>query len=57
MTKSDHVKIKLEFDRIVRRLAPLQEKGILTADECMHEIGRLRVFIYNMGITEINKGD
>lgn len=57
MTKSDQVYIKLEFDRIVRRLAPLQEKGILTADECMHEIGRLRVFIYNMGITEANKGD
>lgn len=57
MTKSDQVYIKLEFDRIVRRLAPLQEKGILTADECMREIGRLRMFIYNMGITEIKKGD
>ena len=52
MTKADQIKIKQEFDKSIRYLAPRRDQGILTVGECMQEIGHLRLFIFNMGIRE-----
>lgn len=48
MQKSDQIIIKLEFDRSIKYLDSRKEE--LTVNECMQEIGALRLFIYNMGI-------
>ena len=48
MTKTDQILIKLEFDRSVKYLSSRDEK--LTVEECLQEIGHLRLFIYNLGI-------
>lgn len=50
MTRTDQILIKLEFDRSIKYLSGRKDK--LTAEECMQEIGALRLFIFNMGITK-----
>ena len=51
MKKSDQIKIKQEFDKSLRYLD--SRDGIhndLTTNECLQEIGHLRMFIFNMGV-------
>lgn len=52
MTRDEQKKIKEEFDKSIRYLSPRYDNGILTVNECMQEIGHMRLFIFNMGITE-----
>ena len=53
MTKTDHVLIKGEFDKIIRYFDKRGDR--LTVNECKQEIGALRMFIFNMGIEKREK--
>ncbi len=53
MDKSEQIEIKLEFDKSVKYLNSKEKE--LTVDECLQEIGHLRMFIYNLGYKENNK--
>ena len=48
MTKWDQITIKKEFDKSIKYLD--SRKDNLTVNECMQEIGHLRMFIFNIGI-------
>lgn len=50
MYKSEQIEIKLEFDRSVKYLD--SRKDELTVNECLQEIGHLRMFIYSLGNAE-----
>lgn len=52
MKRDDHVIIKQEFDKSIRYLYSRGEN--LTVGECMQELGHIRLFIYNLGISEKN---
>jgi hypothetical protein len=53
MCKSEAIIIKLEFDRSIRYLDGRKEK--LTTEECLQELGHLRLFIYNMTDKSVTK--
>ena len=46
MDKSTSLIIKLEFDSSIKYLNSRKEE--LTTGECLQELGRLRMFIYNL---------
>lgn len=54
MTRSDKIILKTEFDKMVRYFDKRGDK--LTKEECLQEIGALRLFIYNLPVySETNK--
>lgn len=53
MTRSEQMIIKLEFDKSIRYLDSRKDK--LTIGECLQELGHLRMFVYQLGVTESTK--
>lgn len=52
MYRSEQIEIKQEFDKSVNYLRGREEKDQLTTEECLQEIGHLRMFIYQLGMKE-----